>query len=130
MARNNVSSSISGFSQLAAQFEELGPKALDIIEVRLKADLEEILQVSQEEYCPVDTGTLRSSGQVIIERTETDVTGTIGYGGAAESYALIVHETNRNYRGGKSWKYLEIPFREMIPDAFQDIADSLERGAA
>jgi hypothetical protein len=129
VARNNVNFGITGLQSLVSQFEGLGDKALDIVETRLRADLGEILQVSQEEYCPVNTGTLRSSGQVIVERNGSDVTGTIGYGGAAESYAVIVHETNRNYKVG-SWKYLEIPFREMAPDAIEDIIQSLERGAA
>lgn len=61
---------------------------------------------------PVDTGTLKNSGQVkkpIV--TGAGVNVDITYGGAAAKYAFIVHEDpNARHAPGKTFKYLETPF--------------------
>lgn len=64
---------------------------------------------------PVDTGTLRSTGSVsepsmLSQHPEV----SLGYGGPAAPYALIVHEDlNAHHTVGKA-KYLEDPVRQRV----------------
>lgn len=82
----------------------------------LQGTLEElgfrILKLSKEEYVPVDTGFLRSSGEVKLERVDRVV---VQY---TAQYALSVHEKTDE---GVSWskagtgpKYLERAFNEVV----------------
>lgn len=61
---------------------------------------------------PVDTGTLKNSGQVKKPQvTAGGINVDITYGGAAAKYAFIVHEDpNARHAPGKTFKYLESPF--------------------
>ena len=69
---------------------------------------------SQEEV-PVDKGHLRNSGQahgIKVNRFGDTLEITLGYGGVAASYALVVHEDlNARRNGGKKAKYLEDPIK-------------------
>lgn len=89
-----------------------------------------IMADSKENYVPVDTGNLRSSGIVDLPKlTNNRVVVELGYGGPAAPYALAVHEnpwagntggvspSGKRYRRWSQvgqWKYLEIPFREAL----------------
>ena len=81
-------------------------------------EAEEIMADSKSKYVPVVTGTLRNSGFVQLPRIgRSKVSIVLGYGGAAQKYALRVHEnprTGKTASGSKvgQWKYLEVPFRE------------------
>lgn len=84
---------------------------------------------------PVDTGTLRSSGQVTLpEQGPRGVSVTIGYGGAAAPYAIYVHERlDLNHPNGGQAKYLEEPVMaaaDGIADRLADTLDALAKGAA
>jgi 1-acyl-sn-glycerol-3-phosphate acyltransferase len=78
-----------------------------------------------QKIVPVKTGILRASGTIMPPTKKgRKWQVTIGYGGAASSYALAQHE-NLQYRHqeGKSAKYLEIPTqqrREKMPDAIRN----------
>ncbi len=77
---------------------------------------QKIMTKSKRTFVPVKSGTLKSSGFVEKpERSRHGVTVTLGYGGAAKSYALIVHEDRRGVvprAGGQGGpKYLERPVR-------------------
>jgi hypothetical protein len=71
---------------------------------------------------PVDTGALKGSGHVtppVITKDSVEV--TVGYGGPASSYALIVHERIMAPSGKKVFhapptqaKYLETPVKRRI----------------
>lgn len=90
-----------------------------------------IITRSKQEFVPVVTGNLRSSGYVELPQANgTEVTVTIGFGGAAAAYAAMVHENPRSGNtGGVSprgrpyknfstvgqWKYLEQPMNEARP---------------
>ena len=52
---------------------------------------------------PVDIGNLKGSGRISPSQPST-LTATVGYGGTAAAYALIVHETHRTQA-----KFLEEP---------------------
>lgn len=52
-----------------------------------------VMADSQENYVPVDLGTLKTSGRTHLPVWEGDTcVVTLSYGGAAEEYALAVHE--------------------------------------
>lgn len=65
---------------------------------------------------PVETGTLRSSGTVSTPKTDGDIVDVeIGYGGAAQDYAIVQHERMdfQHPHGGQA-KYLEQPALEHV----------------
>lgn len=81
----------------------------------VKATGDEIMQISQNVYVPVDTGDLQATGRVDDVK---QIRGSgvfiveMKYGGDMLPYAVNVHETNRNYRNGRQWKYLETPAKQ------------------
>lgn len=75
---------------------------------------------------PVDTGTLRASGQVSRpERRGSKVTVTISFGGAADRYALIVHEDLEAFHKVGQAKYLESVLNESAPYMAERLARRL-----
>lgn len=62
---------------------------------------------------PVETGTLRASGQVSEpEHVGRNITVTLSYGGAAKDYAIIQHENPDFIHKVGQWKYLESVLNE------------------
>lgn len=87
-----------------------------------------IIMAESQRRVPVDTGTLRRSGRVLPPHIQGgSMVVELGYGGAASSYAMEQHE-NPNYRhsNGHTWKYLEGPVRERMPDIAQSLTARLE----
>lgn len=80
---------------------------------------------------PVDTGTLRDSGHVQAPVEDADsVSVTMGFGGAAAGYAIIVHEdvegvVPRPGGVGQS-KFLESVLRESAPYLVERIASRIK----
>ena len=69
-------------------------------------------------------GTLKASGVI-----EGPVNGEvlIGYGGPAAPYAIYVHEDpDAKHKPGKSYKFLEIPFMEALPNLERNLAKAVE----
>ena len=68
----------------------------------------EVMLVSTENYCPVDTGTLKDSANVEeTTNTETEYEVTLSYN---TDYAVYVHEISRYYHDNPPsacWKFLE-----------------------
>ena len=84
---------------------------------------------NSQRMVPVDTGTLRRSGQIISPKVQGDtVTVVLGYGGAASDYALKQHE-NLFYRHkeGQSAKYLEIPVAQQAAKMGDNLKRRLQR---
>jgi hypothetical protein len=87
-----------------------------------------IIFLESQAQVPIDTGALRASGFV----TKPTIKGTtaevqISYGGAAASYAVIVHEDlEANHPVGKA-KYLEDPTSQATPNIPKNVANSVER---
>lgn len=76
---------------------------------------EEIMTDAKQNYVPVDTGVLRDSGFVNRSTvTAGRVLVTLGFGGAARSYALLVHERPDTIGQGKN-KYLSKPVNAKAP---------------
>ena len=96
---------IVGSPALTRALQTAAARGPQVLTSALYEEALDIFAVSQR-MVPHDEGTLEASGGVEIGDREI----TIGYGGAASAYALAVHETEKNYKNGRSWKYLETPF--------------------
>lgn len=109
---------VKGFERfLQSQVTAVG----DIATKQVTESTNRIYNESQVE-CPVDTGTLKSSGERKVERTNKGVEGIVRYGGKgdpvnpatgkrASEYAVEVHEDLFvNHPQGKA-KFLEDPTR-------------------
>jgi hypothetical protein len=84
----------------------------DDIKRKVMAAMEQFaydLKSKSQELCPVDKGTLRDSALVEV----TGDTITVGYGGAASSYAVVQHESMSFHHNVGQAKFLEQPFDEM-----------------
>ena len=78
----------------------------------------QIMFAESQRRVPVLHGELRRSGIILPPVTSgTFIEIQMGYGGAASAYALIQHERQDfKHKDGKTWKYLENPVRERIPN--------------
>lgn len=118
---------ITGSDELVAKLSELGDRGRAAGGRALFEAGNEIMNMSLEEV-PVDKGILRSSG--FVDRPETTASGVevqLGYGGAANDYALVQHERlDFRHRVGKA-KYLEDPANAWASKAEQSLGDALRR---
>ncbi|MBW2672583.1 MAG: HK97 gp10 family phage protein [Deltaproteobacteria bacterium] len=137
-----VTVKVEGTKELQRTLEKLGERAQAELEKALYAEAELIMTESKKQ-CPVDTGTLRSTGYVRISRAEAPRTVVeMVYGGPAAPYAVAVHENPRAGKtGGVSpsgqryktwaktgkWKYLEDPVKAATPKLPSRLARRLRR---
>lgn len=96
----------------------------DAVGMALMEEAQVMFRNSQRRV-PVDTGTLRRSGVIMpLQKEGKDWVVEMGYGGAAEAYALIQHERpDFRHSDGHTWKYLEGPVRERLPNLEKRIAN-------
>jgi len=100
------------------------PKALG---AALYQEGQEIISDSKDNYVPVDTAALKTSGHAELPEIKGNgVTVTIGYGGAASKYAVIVHENLTARHPVGQAKYLEEP----LNNAANGMAERLSAKAA
>jgi hypothetical protein len=92
----------------------------------------EIEMTESKKRCPVDVGILRASGHVqpVIQnggKTSVDLV----YGGAAEDYAIVQHETPPEifYHRVGQWKFLESVLMESLPSMGARIAARIKENA-
>ena len=82
------------------------------------------------EVCPKDTGDLRKSGTVQVDKKGIETIGQVGFGGDQTSdYAVIVHEmpnTTNWSEPGTGSKYLENPLKENSQNYLNKIADAVK----
>lgn len=117
--------------------KDLEQYSKEIADLCLEAviEAEEELIFNSLEQVPRDTGALADSTFQEVQKTDTEVVGTVGYGGGHEQinpktrestaeYAVQVHEdlSMPHPNGGKA-KFLEDPSIEM-KDRFTDIVRS------
>lgn len=111
-------------------FDKIKGNIVSEVKAALYQEALEIMAASKE-LVPVDTGVLRSSGHV--EKPQDDgrgVTVTLGYGGAAQEYALIVHEDlTARHKDGQTAKYLERPMLERQPNVVKNVVAKINRMA-
>ena len=75
----------------------------------------EAIMTASKRLCPVDTGTLRSTGTVEgPKEAGNELFLILGYGGAAQGYAATVHEKPVPHRPPTQSKFLEQPFMEAL----------------
>ena len=134
---------LNGDKELREKLRRLGAAALPAGGRSLFESAENIMSISKEQYVPVETGTLKSSGFVQPpDTTGNNVSVYLGYGGAAAPYALAVHENPRAGKtGGVSpsgkkykrwatvgqWKYLEQPVNENLGNVVSKLKRDLDR---
>jgi hypothetical protein len=100
------------------------PKALERAVYRFA----EIEITEMKRLVPVDTGTLRASGYVEKpRRTGNTITVELGFGGAAEDYAIPVHEDLEAFHRVGQAKYVEQPLYESAAFFAQRIAESVRQ---
>jgi len=111
----SVKFKIWGHREMKANLETLAKKSA-------RAQMKALHQVAQEEMTeskklvPVDTGTLKNSGHVEQPKRIGDaISVELGYGGAAEDYAIPVHEDLEAFHRVGQAKYLEQPLNESAP---------------
>lgn len=112
------------------------------VDAALYKRCERIMTRSKESFVPVDFGTLKNSGIVLPpERKGKSIIVTLAYGGAAEAYALAIHEhlsshSPPSWRGvtvhfhpsGRGPKYLEKPLMEATKTLAADLGSDLHLG--
>ncbi len=91
----------------------------------------EIEMTEAKRRTPVDTGALRASGHVDEHQINgSDVSVTLGFGGAAAPYALEVHENLEAFHKVGQAKYLESTLAESERFMAERIAKRLQIGEA
>jgi len=105
---------IENIDKLINLLQKGGAGARQALRQSLYVEAQMAFAESQQEV-PVDFGNLRNSGQaygIQVNSFGDTLEITLGYGGVAASYALIVHEDmNARHKGGTKAKYLEDPIK-------------------
>ena len=118
---------IAGVAEWHSKLKAMSPAVFTAMVKSAYESFEGVMTTAKEEYVPVDSGALRSTGTVLPpEVSGQSAKITMGFGGPAAPYALSVHE---NPRAGKTggispsgkpyeswartggWKYLETPLK-------------------
>jgi len=105
----------TGLRTVSRQLQAASESVVPTVGASLFQEAETILTLSKTDYVPVDTGALRASGFVeppIIASSQVSV--TLGFGGPAAPYAVIVHEDlTKRHTVGQA-KYLEVPLKARL----------------
>lgn len=117
----------AGADDLLEQLRALPERALRAAGAELYQRAEAIMADAKENYVPVDLGALRDSGHVEPPVFADDgVRVTLGFGGAAQDYALIQHEDmSLHHPNGGGPKFLERPLLQHGETLVQDMADGI-----
>ena len=124
--------SLSGLDRLRLLLATAHPNATRHLGAALYQEAQAIMAVSQRQV-PVRYGILKASGHVFEPEVRgNDITVTLGYGGAASPYSVIVHE--RIFRTDKfgqtvlirhdpptKAKFLEDPALAAVPDLARNL---------
>ncbi len=107
-------------------------KARQGIAIELYQFAEEVMAVSKE-VVPVDMGNLMNTGHVELPvDSGNEISVTMGYGGPAVNYALVVHENLDPrvnwHRPGSGPKFLENPLKERQDKLPERIANGFRAG--
>lgn len=136
--------SLSGVDKMAKVLNGISKRYPDLVSRALYIRASEVMKRSKNEFVPVDLGVLRASGTVHPpERKGREVSIAMSYGGAADPYAIAVHEhlsefsppswVAKEARGeavefhpeGRGPKYLERPLMEAVPGMAEQIAEDV-----
>lgn len=105
-----VTLQIEGADQLLARLQRARKDSIRIIGPALYAEAW-LIMADSKHIVPFEQGTLSGSGTVFApEYTANSVTVRLGYGGAAQAYAVVQHErTDFRHAQGRQAKYLLTP---------------------
>lgn len=95
---------------ILGKLKHLKDGILDVAGKGLLQAGETIIEESKNKYVPWDTGALANTLQAhlpVVEKASTRV--VLSAGGPSAPYAVHVHEINKNYNFGRTWKYLQTP---------------------
>jgi len=112
---------IKGLQQAQKNLRNIAAKFPKKVKKALVKRAELIMTDSKENYCPVEFGTLKNSGHVAVDPDKIAV--TLGYGGAAEDYAVVQHENLTFKHEVGEAKYLEKPLFSAMETFEKDLAD-------
>lgn len=120
-----LSVEVSGVEALLANLGMFGQAAERAAKAALYQEAETVMTASKE-LVPVDTGALRGSGHVQqpVERGSR-IEVSLGYGGPAAPYALVVHEDMKARHPTGEAKYLERPLLDAERGMLGRIADRI-----
>lgn len=150
---------VTGSAEMRRAIQAAGARALQLTAQACYLEAERVMAKSKQEVAVGVDGVLRGSGFVRPpELAGTKITVTLGYGGAAQQYALAVHEGTKPHfppvnalkrwakkflgdeklafvvaraiskRGTKATKYLERPLREEASGMGERIARHIKAG--
>lgn len=117
---------IKGVAEMAALVRSAASKFPSAVEKALYQEAQ-IEMTESKRRCPVDTGTLLASGFVQQPvRAGSNISVTLGYGGEASSYAVIVHEDLEAFHKVGQAKYLESVLKESASHMAARIAKRID----
>lgn len=104
------------FRQVEKNLKALIASIEDATVPAVRAGLKPIFKRSQE-LVPVDTGALKQSGFLVVQRTKGKIQAEIGYARANKpNYAVFVHENlNMRHKAPTQAKFLERAIDEEFP---------------
>lgn len=111
MARNKIEFDIEGIKRLSGRLDRMETAVAAAAVPALVAEGEKVMTEAKRNT-PVDTGTLRSSGRVRApEVSRNSLTVPLTFGGAAQEYAVYVHEDLQAAHTSGQAKFLEDPVK-------------------
>lgn len=118
---------INGLKELQATLSKLADEQTQKAAGALYRIAEQIMREAKEQT-PVRDGILRASGTVSLPDVGPDgVTVTMGFGGAAEAYAVEQHENLQYRHTVGNAKFLERPTLEHAKTLEDDLAREMQR---
>ena len=106
---------LRGVAEMAAKVRAISAKYPDDVARALYREAQ-IEMTEAKRQTPVDTGVLRASGHVQDPiHAGKHISVTLAFGGAAETYALIVHEDLEAFHRIGNAKFLEGPLKQSAP---------------
>jgi hypothetical protein len=112
------------FDDLNEKISQMIDEVPDLVEKALFEEATIVLNMSQE-LVPVDTGRLRNTGRVTVEKVPNGFSAAITY---STDYAIYVHEDLTKYHKFPTQaKFLEQPARERLPNLLSNISKRVER---
>lgn len=122
----NINIDIQGADKVTANLQKLGEGSVKRLAAALYQEGEGLIAEAKS-ITPVDTGALRASGHVqqpVIQGKQ--VTVNCGFGGAAASYAVYVHENLEAHHPVGQAKFLEEPAKRRAMTMNRRIAERLK----
>lgn len=117
---------ITGVTELLRALDRAGDLASKALESAMFLEQEAVMSEAKART-PVDTGTLRASGTVLPPKVKgSRIEVDAGFGGAAQDYAIPVHERLGVHHPVGQAKFLESAFLERAPKIPANLARRVE----